>query len=232
MSSQAVLWKEYKVFTATILSTALSAVVGPALYLIAFGWGIGSDYRNFIVPAIIAMNSMSIAFGTTGNDINLSRIYMGTFEAVMQSPIHMAVYTITKVFANVLKTLFSIVLITLICALFGSNLNLSLTSVLLIFLNTIVFAIFGFLAGILINTHSGMAKISNFVITPMSFLSGTFFELNQFPPFLAAALKFLPLTQTVSGLRDPAASGTAILVLLAYVIIFLPITIKCCEKAV
>ncbi|MCL2150602.1 MAG: hypothetical protein FWH50_00020 [Coriobacteriia bacterium] len=78
------------VFRNRIISTTLGAIIGPLLYLVAFGWGIGSavqvdgqSYTAFVIPGIVALNSMTTAYSWVANDINLSRIYAKTFEAVM-----------------------------------------------------------------------------------------------------------------------------------------------------
>jgi len=57
------------------------------------------------------------------------------------------------------------------------------------------------LAGLMINSHADMAKFSNFVITPMSFLCGTFFPIEKMPLGLKYFIHMLPLTHTSLGLR-------------------------------
>jgi ABC-type multidrug transport system permease subunit len=97
-----------------------------------------------------------------------------------------------------------------------------------------VFSLIGFIAGILIDSHADMAKVSNFVITPMSFLCGTFFPLERFPVPLRTVFEVLPLTQAVRGLRMGfAASNSFIvpLILLAYIFVLAPLAIRLCKRA-
>jgi ABC-type polysaccharide/polyol phosphate export permease len=97
-----------------------------------------------------------------------------------------------------------------------------------------VFSFLGFIAGILIASHPDMAKVSSFVITPMSFLCGTFFPLEKFPPPLLALFQALPLTQAVKGLRlGFAAPGSFVppLVLAAYIAVLCPLAIRLCARA-
>jgi ABC-type polysaccharide/polyol phosphate export permease len=101
-------------------------------------------------------------------------------------------------------------------------------------LNCYVFSLIGFIAGILITSHPDMAKVTNFVITPMSFLCGTFFPLEKFPVPLRLIFEALPLTQAVKGLRMGfSAPGSLIapLILSAYVIVLLPLAIRLCGRA-
>jgi ABC-type multidrug transport system permease subunit len=79
-----------------------------------------------------------------------------------------------------------------------------------------------------------MAKVSNFVITPMSFLCGTFFPLEKFPLPLQAVFQALPLTQAVRGLRmGVAAPGSFIppLILAAYAALLCPLAIRLCARS-
>ncbi|MDR0662865.1 MAG: hypothetical protein LBF80_02140, partial [Spirochaetaceae bacterium] len=61
-----ILWKEWILFKARIVDISASALVGPMLYIVAFGWGLGSavniggaSYTSFVIPGIIAMNGMT-----------------------------------------------------------------------------------------------------------------------------------------------------------------------------
>jgi ABC-type multidrug transport system permease subunit len=79
-----------------------------------------------------------------------------------------------------------------------------------------------------------MAKMSNFIVTPMSFLCGTFFPLDRFPLFLRKIIEFLPLTQTVSGMRSGANAALSFippLALLVWLVLLIPVAIILCKKA-
>jgi ABC-type multidrug transport system permease subunit len=240
MQFVALLWKDWLVFKSRIVSITLGSVIGPLLYLIAFGWGIGGvlriggmSYGAFVVPGIIAMNSMINSFNFIANDINLSRIYTKTFEALMISPTPMAVFTAARVSAGALRGLYSALLILGISFLFQNDLRPDWYFFLVLVLNCAVFAAIGFIAGLLIDSHGDMAKISNFVITPMSFLCGTFFPLEKLPAFLRGILSVLPLTQTVRGLRGGLSAGgswVVPLVLGAYLLILLPLGAFLCGR--
>ncbi|GHU50466.1 transport permease protein [Spirochaetia bacterium] len=241
MQFGAIIWKEWIQFKKKWISITLSALVGPLLYLTAFGWGLGAavkvnglSYIAFIIPGIIAMNAMTNGFGVIANDINLSRNYMKTFEAVMIAPLGMAVYTVARIIANTLRCLYGAALIIGLSALFQSPPRIDWYFILIVTLNCIVFSTIGFIAGILITSHPDMGKVSTFVITPMSFLCGTFFPLEKFPVPLRIVFEALPLTQAVKGLRTGAAtSGSFIapLVLAAYIIVLLPLAIRLCKRA-
>ena len=231
-----VLWKEWVLFRGKIVDITLAALTGPLLYLVAFGWGLGGaltvdgrSYITFVMPGIIAMNGMTQGFSVIANDINMARIYQKTFETVMISPISMPVFTVARITANVLRCLYSAALIVAASFLFRAGLRIDWYFILLLLLNCAVFSTMGFIAGLLIDSHADMAKTSNFVITPMSFLCGTFFPLDRFPLILQKIIGLLPLTQTVRGMRDGGVLPP--LALLAWLALLLPAAILLCKRA-
>jgi ABC-type polysaccharide/polyol phosphate export permease len=237
----AILGREWIQFRNRWISITASALVGPLLYLAAFGWGLrgaitvnGAEYINFLIPGIIAMNAMTNGFGIIANDLNLSRNYMKTFEAVMISPAPMWLYTLARVAANTLRSLYGSALIIAVSFCFRASPAIDGYFIAVLILNCSVFSFAGFIAGILISSHPDMAKVSSFVITPMSFLCGTFFPLERFPLPLRAVFQALPLTQAVRGLRMGfAASGSFIppLILAAYIAVLCPLAVHLCARS-
>jgi ABC-type multidrug transport system permease subunit len=240
MTFFAILWREWVSFRNKFVSITASALVSPLLYLIAFGWGVGDSfavggmsYTSFVMPAIIAMNAAINGFSVIANDINMTRVYQKTFEAVMTSPIKMPVYVIARISAHVLRCLYGALLVVLLSFVFHARLRLDGYFFLVLILNCYVFSAIGFIAGILINTHADVAKVSSFVITPMAFLCGTFFPLERFPGTLRVFVSLLPLSQAVNALRYGFAHSGWLppLVLAGYLTVLLFVAIRICEKA-
>jgi ABC-type polysaccharide/polyol phosphate export permease len=236
----AITGREWIQFKNKWISITASALVGPLLYLAAFGWGLrgaitvdGADYVSFLVPGIIAMNAMTSSFGTIANDINLSRIYMKTFEAAMIAPVRMSLYTLARVTANTLRSLYGSALIIAVSLCFRACPAIDGYFLLALTMNCYVFSLLGFIAGILITSHPDMAKVTSFVITPMSFLCGTFFPLEKFPLPLRALFQALPLTQAVTALRRGFAGAgfTPLLILAAYIALLCPLAIRLCARS-
>ena len=217
-------------------------MISPILYLIAFGWGLGSNvevngmsYMNFVIPGIIAMSTMSVSFGTVANSLNISRTYDKTFEEFMTSPIHMWEYTAGKILSGALRGLYSAILMILLSFIFKADLTINGYFVLLTLLNCLVFSSLGFLIGMVITSHVDMSKFTNFIITPMSFLCGTFFPIEKMPMVLKEIIYILPLTQSTVGLRAStqltATWWISPAVLLVYLGIFMFASIRLCQKA-
>ena len=240
MRFSAIIWKEWVLLKRKFISTTLSAVVGPLLFLTAFGWGLGNaiemnggSYIDFIIPGIIAMITMTTSFNVVANDINISRVYAKTFEAVMIAPIRTSTFVLARITASALRGLYGAVLVLLAAFLFQANLQIDWYFILVLVLNCYVFSTIGIIAGLIVDSHADMGKITNFIITPMSFLSGTFFPLDRFPDFLRIIFELLPLTQAIIGLRSGvAASGSWIVLvaLLGYLAILLPVAVMLCKR--
>ena len=207
----AILWQEHIVFKRRFISTTLSALISPLLYLIAFGWGIGSDvtlegmsYLEFVIPGIIAMNTMMLSFNNTANSINISRLFYKTFEEYMVAPINMGVYTLGKVISGSVYGIYSSVLILVIVKIGGVSIKVTPWFIFIVLLNCLMFSSGGFIVGLMIKTHAGLSKFTSFIITPMSFLCGTFFSLKKMPKAIEIIINILPLTHTSNGLRNSA----------------------------
>lgn len=238
---QGILWQEYTIFKRKFFSHTLSTLVTPILYLIAFGWGLGSgmdyngvSYFHYIIPGILAMNTMMVSFSNTANSVNISRLYYKTFEIYMVAPLNMTIYVIGKIISGALYGVYSGSLIIIMTLVFNVDFGINPQFVLILLLNCFVFSGAGLIAGLIINTHAGMSKFMSFVITPMSFLCGTFFSVDKMPLALNFIIKILPLTHTTIGLRG-AINGseeilTNIAVLLGFFIIFTIGSVMLCKK--
>jgi len=240
MNIMAILWKEWIAFKSKIISNTLGMLVSPLLYLVAFGWGLGTavsvngaNYIQFVLPGIIAMNTMTSGFSIIAADINMSRSYLKTFEAIMTAPVRMSTYTLARISANVLRVLYGSILVIIISFLFNTKLNVNWYFFLVIILNSFVFSTLGFIAGIVIESHADISKVSTFIITPMSFLCGTFFPVEKFPLVLQKVFEALPLTQTVKALRSGFSfpgSWKVLAVFFVYIAVLLPLAIHLCKK--
>ena len=96
-------------------------------------------------------------------------------------------------------------------------------------LNGMTFASLGVLAAVLSKTHAGISRFSSFVLTPMSFLSNTFFDVSTMPGVFEKIIGYLPLTQSATQLRKVAWGETmnylSVGLIVLYNVIFLSIAI-------
>lgn len=209
-----VFWRDWIVLKRRLARYILSRMISPILYLVAFGWGLGRNitinqgsYLDFIVPGIIALNSMNISFNAVGTPVNMSRLYHKTLEEYVLAPISAFSYVAGKVLAGVLRGIISSIVIVILAYVFGAHLIITPWFLLALFLNCAVFAALGLVAAMIMNSHEEMSNFNTYVLTPMSFLCATFFTPNQLPPFLHWVIELLPLTHASYALRQAGSGG-------------------------
>jgi len=187
-----------------------SMSVGPLLYLIAFGLGMGRDvrigshsYLEFLIPGLVAMNSMIQSFAIA-SEINIARFYWHIFEEFQAAPLRNIAYVTGEVLAGITRALFSTAIILFIAFVSGITLSYNLYFWLAVVLNSFVFASLAVGLAMLVKSHSDQALLTNFFITPMAFLGGTFFPVDRMPEWVREVLHFLPLTHASKAIRAAA----------------------------
>lgn len=203
-----------------------SRLVGPLLYLVAFGWGLGrsiqvdgGNYLEFIVPGIIALGAMNTSFNAVGVNLNISRLYYKTLDEYLIAPISAAAFVSGKVLAGSVRGLIDALVILALAFLFGAHLAVGGWFFLVVLLTCFVFSALGVVAAMVVNSHEDMANFSTFVILPMSFLCGTFFLPDRLPKVFGFIIEVLPLTHASYLLRS-LASGQGIIPLSLAVLAF------------
>ena len=230
MGIMPVIWQEWILFKRKFKTISAGALVSPLLYMLAFGLGLGKDlevngqpYLVFVIPGIIALTTMNTSYSSIAVLLNIHRIYDKTFEEFIISPLSMFNFTLGKVIAGALRGMYAGAIIIILSFLFGVNLNINIWFIILMFLNALIFAGVGFYAALIIDSHANMSRFSTFVITPMIFLCGTFFPVDNMPLILKKFIYVLPLTHASQGLRSLARGDgfhwMNIFVLLIYLII-------------
>lgn len=224
-----VFWRDWLVLKKRLGKFILSRMVAPLLYLVAFGWGLGrsiqvdsGSYLDFLVPGILALNSMNISFNSI-TPVHAERVYHKSLEEYIIAPICPESFVIGKVLASVLRGLISSAIIFLLAGAFGAHIALSPLFLLVLALNCAVFAEIGFLAAMKLSTYEAMAQVNTYILLPMSFLCGTFFTTQALPGVLRMVIEALPLTHTSMLLRSLAGGAEgeslSLLVLIAYALL-------------
>jgi Nod factor-specific ABC transporter NodJ protein len=215
--------------------------VSPMLYLIAFGYAMGRDitveghtYMEFLIPGLAAMSSMTQSFAIA-SEINIARFYWHIFEEFQAAPISKFAYVLGEVLAGMTRSVLAVLVILILGLLFGVMLPYNLYFWLALLLNSFVFASLAVALAMVVKSHADQAMLTNFIITPMAFLGGTFFPLERLPLWAQKALYFLPLTHAANTMRS-ACFGHALqwisyLILAVLGGIFFSIAILCVEKA-
>lgn len=181
--------------------------ISPLLYLITFGYAMGDvirfgghSYLEFLIPGLVAMGSMTQAFAIA-TDINVARFYWNIFEEFQAAPISNLSYVAGEVLAGMTRALLAIVVILLLSLPFGVVLHYGPMFWLAVLLNCFVFASLAVALAMLVKSHADQSLLTNFIITPMAFLGGTFFPVEKLPEWAQTLLSFLPLTHASHAIR-------------------------------
>ena len=226
-----VFWRDWIVLQRRLKKFIFSRMVAPMLYMVAFGWGLGrsiqvtdGSYLDFLVPGILALNSMNISFNSV-TPVHSERIYHKSLEEYIIAPVVPEAFVIGKVLAAVLRGLISSAIILVLAALFGAQLHLTPLFLLVLVVNCIIFSEIGFFAAMTISTYEEMGQVNTYVLLPMSFLCGTFFSVHTLPDVVRYLIQLLPLTHTSYLLRgislgQPIALESLGVLLLYAIILF------------
>ncbi len=190
-----------------IWRTLMSLTITPLLYAIAFGWGIGGafvvegvPYLYFMLPGLIALSGMNQSF-SIGAELNIERFLNRVFEEFLLSPAGPVRIVAGNVLYGATLGLFSFAVLAALSWVLGMNPFVSPLVMVPVVLNCLTFASLGVLVALTVKTHRDMASFTSFVITPMAFLSNTFFSVQKLPPVLAGFAKAIPLTHSSIAIR-------------------------------
>lgn len=206
--------REMLILRRRLMRQIASMSVAPLLYLLAFGVGMGSNvvvagrpYLEFLIPGLIAMSTMIQAFAIA-TEINVARFYWGIFEEFQAAPISDAAYVFGEIGAGITRALLSVVVIILIAYVAGVRLSYNIYFWTAVLLTAFFFAALAIALAMVVKSHADQALLTSFVITPMAFLSGTFFPLENMPVWLKHSLRLLPLTPATEAIRTAAFNQT------------------------
>ncbi|MBD2579655.1 ABC transporter permease [Oscillatoria sp. FACHB-1406] len=213
-----VFWSEWLDLRVRVPQVVATGLISPAIYILAFGLGLGStldramtppvgdSYLEFILPGMAALSSMTISFGGTTFSICGDRLFSKTFEELLLLPVHPLALHLGKTIAGILRGLMTSGSVVFLAVLFTGKVWSFLNPLfwLVLILNCAVFAGLGVITGLRVKSLESVGLYNNFVIVPMSFLGATFFDPSTLPAALKAVVFCLPLTYTSIGLRAAA----------------------------
>ncbi len=230
------------ILRARAVKNLVSFFLSPALYALAFGWGVGKDltvggipYLTFMVPGLIALSGMTMSF-SIATEVNISRFLTHFFEEYLLSPAHELSIVLGNVLYGMTKGACSFLAVLLIGRLFGAVPERSLLLLVPVLINSFMFASLGLWISLSVKNHRDMTSFQSFVITPMSFIAGTFFSLESLPGIFRVLTEIIPLTHASAAIRAAylgrPVPGYHYLILITYSILFLCMAVLRVRKAV
>ena len=202
--------REQRRFTSIWTQTLLAPIVTSALFIVVFSFVFSdrnggslsnSNYSLFLAPGILMMVTIQNSFANTSTSILVSKVNGNIVDTLMPSLSSLEL-SLGFMIGGVLRGLFVatgvLVVIFPFLGLFPVNL---LTLYFYITMGSITFSLMGILVGVLCKKFDQMSAVNNFIIAPLSFLSGTFYSVSKLPnPFDTISL-FNPVFWLMDGVR-------------------------------
>ncbi len=193
----------------TLFQSILSPVLSTSLYFIVFGAAIGSRisdiegvvYAAFIVPGLTMLMLLTQSVSNAAFGIYFPK-FTGAIYEVLSAPISFYEVVLGYVGAAATKSIILGGIILVTAKLFVSfEIAHPLWMLLFLVLTAITFSLFGFLIGIWADNFEKLQLVPLLVITPLTFLGGSFYSIDMLPPFWQTVTLFNPVLYLVSGFR-------------------------------
>ena len=212
MNIQAI-WAIYKFEMARTFRTPAQSIISPvvttSLYFVVFGSAIGSriqevggvGYGSFIVPGLIVLSVLTQSIANASFGIYFPR-FAGTIYEILSAPVSYLEVVTSFVGAAATKSVILGVL-TLATAWFFVPLDIVHPFWMLTFvvLSSLAFSLLGFIIGIWSGSFEQLQLVPLLVVTPLTFLGGSFYAIDMLPPFWQTVSLFNPVVYLISLLR-------------------------------
>ena len=201
--------KEVLRFLIVWVQTIFSPLISSLLFLLVLSLAIGSgreevlgvSFINFLAPGLIAMQVIQQAFSHSSSTFMISKI-QGNIVDILYAPLSPSEVTISIILAAVTRSvLIAIVSIITFYLLVDIKIMSYLYLILFTFFSSFILGSIGIIAGLWAEKFDHMATVTNFVIVPLSFLSGTFYSINKLPEILQTISKLNPFFYMIDGFR-------------------------------
>ena len=193
----------------TIMQSVLAPVISTSLYFVVFGSAIGSriqevdgvTYGAFIVPGLIMLSLLTQSISNASIAIYFPKV-IGTIYELLSAPISYLEIVIAFVGAAATK---SVILGVIILATAGFFVPLRIehpfVMILFMLLTAVTFSLLGFIIGLWADGFEKLQVVPLLIITPLTFLGGSFYSIHMLPPFWQDVTLLNPVVYLVSGFR-------------------------------
>jgi ABC-2 type transport system permease protein len=193
----------------TLMQSIVSPVISTSLYFVVFGAAIGSriqhvegvSYGAFLVPGLIMLSLLTQSISNASFGIYFPR-FTGTIYELLSAPVSTVEIVLSYVGAAATKSIMLGLIILATAALFVPlRIEHPVWMVLFLVLTAVTFSLFGFIIGIWADGFEKLQLVPLLIVTPLTFLGGSFYSIRMLPPFWQTVTLFNPVVYLVSGFR-------------------------------
>ena len=193
----------------TLMQSVISPVISTSLYFIVFGAAIGSripevegvSYGAFIVPGLIMLSLLTQSISNASFGIYFPK-FSGTIYELLSAPVSTLEIVVSYVGAAATKSIMLGLIILVTSGLFVPlRVAHPLWMLLFLVLTSVTFSLVGFIIGIWADGFEKLQVVPLLIITPLTFLGGSFYSIAMLPPFWQKVALFNPVVYLISGFR-------------------------------
>jgi ABC-2 type transport system permease protein len=193
----------------TLMQSIASPVLSTSLYFVVFGSAIGSrmgdidgvSYGAFIIPGLIMLALLNESISNASFGIYIPK-WTGTIYELLSAPVSFIEVVLGYVGAAATKSVMLGVLILATARLFVDyHIAHPLWMLLFLGLTAVTFSLFGFIIGIWADGFEKLQIVPLMIVTPLTFLGGSFYSISMLPPLWQKITLFNPVVYLISGFR-------------------------------
>ena len=193
----------------TLMQSLISPVISTALYFVVFGAAIGGripqvegvSYGAFIVPGLVMLSLLTQSISNASFGIYFPK-FTGTIYELLSAPVAYFEIVIAYVGAAATKSvILGLVILATAAFIVPLRIEHPVWMVLFLVLTSVTFSLFGFIIGIWADGFEKLQIIPLLIVTPLTFLGGSFYSINMLPPVWQTVSLFNPVVYLVSGFR-------------------------------
>jgi len=198
-------WRFAKVWNQTVVAPIITTLLFLAVLSLATG-GHARDidtvpYRQFIAPGLIMMAVVQNAFANTSSSLMIAKI-QGVIIDILMPPLKGSEVVFCLVVGGIVRGFCVGIAVMMAVYLFVPfTIYHPFIGLFYVLMASIMLALIGVLTGIWSQTFDQLSAITNYIITPLSFLSGTFYSIKQLPEFWYHVCHFNPFFYMIDGFR-------------------------------
>ncbi|CAK8163275.1 Transport permease protein [Candidatus Xenohaliotis californiensis] len=231
--------KEVKRFVSVYNQTLVTPSLNSLLFLLVFGVALGKhrdrimgvDFEVFVGVGMMVMVTIQNGFANTSSSLVFSKV-MGSVVDYITPPFHTIHFVLAFVLAAMTRAIISFFMVGLVVSCFVRlQLHAPMILIVYIILTSAISALLGLLVGIFARSFDEMLIYTNYIITPLSFLSGTFFSIRDLPSMWQPIVTLNPFFHMVTGVRYAftgiAESSVNFAACILFIVMFILFTASC-----